>query len=149
MARVIKRYENRKLYDTAGKRYISLDEIAGMVRAGEEVRVTDNATGEDLTAQTLSKVILEAGAGSSTYLSPQFLHNVLRFGNRFVAGSVEQVNAAVDRLVEASLQRLGPVREHRQEMARIKERLDRLERLIDQIAEDAHGNDTGTTEGSA
>lgn len=149
MARVIKRYENRKLYDTAGKRYISLDDIAAMVRGGEEVQVTDNATGEDLTAQTLSKVILEEGAGSRAYLPPQFLHNVLRFGNRFVTGSVEQVNAAVDRLVEASLQRLGPVREHRQEMARVRERLDRLERLIDELAEEGHGNDTGTAGGPA
>ncbi len=150
MARVIKRYENRKLYDTTEKRYISLDDISAMVRAGEEVQVVDNATGDDLTAQTLAKVILEEGAGNRSYLPTEFLHDVLRFGNRVMTGSMEQVNARIDRLVEASIQRLGPVRETRQEMTRVRERLDKLERLIDELtAEEPHGNDTGTTDGSA
>ncbi len=148
MARMIKRYENRKLYDTAEKRYISLDDIAALVRAGEEVEVVDNVSGDDLTAQTLAKVILESG--SRPKLPPQFLHDVLRFGNRFVTGSAEQVNAGIDRVVEASLQRLGPVRETRQELARVRERLAKLERLIDELsAEEAHGDETGSTGGPA
>jgi polyhydroxyalkanoate synthesis repressor PhaR len=148
MARIIKRYENRKLYDTDEKRYISLDDIAELVRAGAEVTVVDNATGADLTAQTLAKVILEQGAGSRPGLPPQFLHDVLRYGNRFVAGGMEQVHSGFDRLVEASLQRLGPVREVRQEMARVRERLERLEGLISEM-EEQHGNDTDRPDGSA
>ncbi len=141
MPRTIKRYENRKLYDTQEKRYVSLDDVAALVRSGEEVEVVDNATGADLTAQTLAKVLLDEGTGSRQLLQSKFLHDFLRFGDRFVAGGMESVQAGFDRLVEASLNRLRPVREVREEMARLRERLDRLERLIDQVTEeDEHGN---------
>lgn len=54
---VIKRYPNRKLYDTEAKRYITLNELAGLLREGREIQVVDNASGEDLTAVTLSQII--------------------------------------------------------------------------------------------
>lgn len=147
MARVIKRYENRKLYDTAAKRYVSLEDIAGLVRQGEEVAVLDNASGADLTSSTLAKVISGETAGS-TEVQPEFLHQVLRFGNRFVAGGVEGVQQGVDRLIEASLERLGPVRDVRKEMARVRERLEKLERLVEQLsAEERNVNDTESTDG--
>ena len=57
MVRLIKRYESRKLYDTEESRYVSLDEIAAFVRLGQEVRVVDNATSEDVTGQTLAQII--------------------------------------------------------------------------------------------
>lgn len=57
--RVIKRYSNRKLYDTKGSRYVTLLNIADMVRAGEEVRIIDNATKEDKTEVTLALIISE------------------------------------------------------------------------------------------
>ena len=57
--RIIKRYSNRKLYDTAAKEYITLEAIADLIRAGEEIQVVDNVTEEDLTALTLSQIILE------------------------------------------------------------------------------------------
>lgn len=56
---LIKRYPNRKLYDTASKHYISLDDIAAMIRAGDEVTVVDHVTGDDLTALILMQVIVE------------------------------------------------------------------------------------------
>ena len=52
---VIKRYPNRKLYDTEAKRYITLDGIAELIRQGAEVRVIDHTTDEDLTAVTLTQ----------------------------------------------------------------------------------------------
>lgn len=57
--RLIKRYSNRKLYDTEGSRYVTLLEIADMVRAGEEVQIIDNATKEDKTEVTLALIISE------------------------------------------------------------------------------------------
>ncbi len=142
--RVIKRYENRKLYDTADKRYVSLNDLAALVRAGQEVQVVDNATGADLTAPTLAKVILEEDPASRQLLPAQFLHDLLRFGNRFVTGGQQQLQHGLDRLIEASLERLGPVREVREEMTRVQERLKRLERVIEQLSaeEEKHGNDT-------
>jgi polyhydroxyalkanoate synthesis repressor PhaR len=58
-ARTIKRYANRKLYDTRDSRYVTLDHIAAMVRAGDDVRVVDNTTRADLTTATLAQIIFE------------------------------------------------------------------------------------------
>ena len=57
--RVIKRYSNRKLYDTRDSRYVTLLQIAEMVRAGEDVQIIDNATKEDKTEVTLALIISE------------------------------------------------------------------------------------------
>lgn len=57
--KVIKRYTNRKLYDTVESRYVTLDEIAVMVKEGAEVRIVDNRTKEDLTSVTLAQIIFE------------------------------------------------------------------------------------------
>ena len=57
--RIVKRYSNRKLYDTRESRYVTLLQIAEMVRAGEEVQIIDNATKDDLTEVTLAQIIYE------------------------------------------------------------------------------------------
>jgi polyhydroxyalkanoate synthesis repressor PhaR len=58
-ARTIKRYANRKLYDTRDSRYVTLEHIAAMVRAGDDIRVVDNTTQADLTTATLAQIIFE------------------------------------------------------------------------------------------
>ncbi len=57
--KIIKRYTNRKLYDTVESRYVTLEEIAEMIRVGEDVRIIDNRTKEDLTSVTLAQIIFE------------------------------------------------------------------------------------------
>jgi hypothetical protein len=57
--KVIKRYTNRKLYDTVESRYVTLDEIAEMIKGGQEVKVVDNRSKEDLTSVTLAQIIFE------------------------------------------------------------------------------------------
>lgn len=59
MTKIIKRYSNRKLYDTERSTYITLDEIADMVKDGEDIRIIDNSTKEDLTNVTLAQIIFE------------------------------------------------------------------------------------------
>lgn len=56
---VIKKYENRRLYNTADSRYVNLDEVAQMVRNGQEVQVVDAASGEDLTRPVLTQIIMD------------------------------------------------------------------------------------------
>lgn len=56
MARTIKRYANRKLYDVVARRYVKLEELADLIQAGEEVQVIDKESGEDITEATLSKI---------------------------------------------------------------------------------------------
>jgi polyhydroxyalkanoate synthesis repressor PhaR len=141
MHRVIKRYENRKLYDTVDKRYVSLPDLARMVRQGDEVAVLDNATGEDLTAGTLTKIILEEGAQTQTWLTPQFLHELVRSGGKAVAGGVGKLQHGLDGFLRASLDRVAHVREIRQEVSGLKERLEHLEKQISEL-EEQHGNDT-------
>lgn len=58
-AKLIKRYSNRKLYDTERSKYVTLDEIARMIKAGEEVTIIDNESKEDLTSVTLTQIIYE------------------------------------------------------------------------------------------
>lgn len=56
---LIKKYENRRLYDTTNSRYVNLEEVAQMLRQGDEVRVTDAASGEDITRLILTQIIVE------------------------------------------------------------------------------------------
>ena len=59
MTRLIRKYGNRRLYDTTAKRYVNLDEIAAMVREGADLQVVDAKSGEDLTRTTLTQIIME------------------------------------------------------------------------------------------
>ena len=56
---VLKKYENRRLYDTSNSRYINLDEIAQLIREGRDVQVIDAATGEDITRPVLTQIIMD------------------------------------------------------------------------------------------
>jgi polyhydroxyalkanoate synthesis repressor PhaR len=75
---LIKRYPNRKLYNTESKQYITLEGIADLIRQGQEVQVTDHASGEDLTALTLTQIILEQEKNKSGLLSNSFLTHLIR-----------------------------------------------------------------------
>lgn len=77
---VIKRYPNRKLYDTEAKKYITLDGIAALIRAGQEVRVIDHTTNEDLTALTLSQIIFEKEKKGGGFLPKSVLTSLVQAG---------------------------------------------------------------------
>jgi polyhydroxyalkanoate synthesis repressor PhaR len=80
MAYVIKRYSNRKLYDTQESRYVTLEEIEEMIRAGKEIAVVDAASGEDLTSVTLAQIILENERNHRATLPTAFLHQLIKHG---------------------------------------------------------------------
>jgi polyhydroxyalkanoate synthesis repressor PhaR len=81
MAYVIKRYSNRKLYDTQESRYVTLEEIEDMIRAGREIQVVDASTGEDLTSVTLTQIILESERSRRANLPSAFLHQLIKHGD--------------------------------------------------------------------
>jgi polyhydroxyalkanoate synthesis repressor PhaR len=81
--RTIKRYQNRKLYDTLDKKYITLERIANWIRLGEEIQVVDNETGGDLTAQTLTQIIVANKRRYAQYLPISFLTGMIKLGERF------------------------------------------------------------------
>jgi polyhydroxyalkanoate synthesis repressor PhaR len=78
--RVIKKYSNRRLYDTAESRYITLDELAESVRRGADARVLDAQTGEDLTQATFAQIIIE-GRGAAQFLSVPILTQLIRMND--------------------------------------------------------------------
>jgi polyhydroxyalkanoate synthesis repressor PhaR len=78
--RTIKRYPNRKLYDTQEKKYVTLNGIAALIRDGEEVQVVDHTTGEDLTAVTLTQIIFEQEKQQSGFLPHSVLTGLIRAG---------------------------------------------------------------------
>ncbi|MFI5328238.1 MAG: polyhydroxyalkanoate synthesis regulator DNA-binding domain-containing protein [Candidatus Rokuibacteriota bacterium] len=80
MAYVIKRYSNRKLYDTQESRYVTLEELEELIRAGREISVVDVSSGEDLTSVTLAQIILENERNHRAALPTVFLHQLIKHG---------------------------------------------------------------------
>jgi len=129
---VIKRYANRKLYDTSRKRYITLEEIAALVRSGEEVRVVDNDTGEDLTAVTLAQIIMETERRQAGSFPTGLLAQIIRAGEDTLA----QVSGSLGRLdqyVEQVLSRLNvPTRA---DVQALQDQLDALAQRVEDLRE--------------
>jgi polyhydroxyalkanoate synthesis repressor PhaR len=95
----IKRYANRKLYDIDASKYVTLDDLAEMVRRGEEVKVVDYASGADLTALTLTQVIFEQEKKLGGLLPQAILTRLLRVGNTTIQTLRGGVNAFLDPIV--------------------------------------------------
>jgi polyhydroxyalkanoate synthesis repressor PhaR len=74
---VIKKYENRRLYDTFASRYINLDEIAALVRNGTDVKVVDAKSGDDLTRITLTQIIVEEAKDQPAGLPLELLRQLI------------------------------------------------------------------------
>ncbi|HUS29216.1 MAG TPA: polyhydroxyalkanoate synthesis regulator DNA-binding domain-containing protein [Kofleriaceae bacterium] len=93
---VIKKYGNRRLYDTGDSRYVTLDELAAKIRTGVDLRIVDAQTNEDLTQATLTQIVLETGHASK-FLPVQLLTQMIRlsddslaeFFSRYVTGALD------------------------------------------------------------
>lgn len=131
---LIKKYANRKLYDTRTSRYITLDEIASLVRDGHDIKVVDRDDGTDLTKVTLSQIVLseeKRGPGEMLHDRGQALMDYVRSALNVpaeVRSQVERRREAVETMaddaIEQALRRLRiPTR---RDIDRINERLDRI-----------------------
>lgn len=116
MSRVlIKRYPNRKLYDTNAKRYITLESISDLILEGYDVEVKDHETGEDLTGVTLSQIIFEREKKDAGYLPSALLANLIRTGGDSLdyvrrslnasIGAMRMLEAAVDQRIDTLVRR--------------------------------------------
>ena len=128
MGRLVKRYGNRKLYDTSESRYVTLEEIGRWVKAGEEVKILENDTGEDLTAVTFAQIILEEERKKNGLLSLRMLRDIIQHGEAALQG----IAASVDRGMEAI--RSVPERAGRRvnELAQVGDSLARLQKIVDE-----------------
>lgn len=89
MTKIIKRYSNRKLYDTEQSTYITLDEIQAMVKEGEDVRIIDNKSKEDITNATLAQIIFEQEKSHQRLLSLAALRSIIQSGEDFLQQKIE------------------------------------------------------------
>jgi polyhydroxyalkanoate synthesis repressor PhaR len=94
---IIKKYENRRLYDATNSRYINLDEIAQMVREGRELQAVDAATGEDLTRLVLTQIIVDdAKEPDSTFPLDILRQMVVASGKATQENTLKYMKAVVD-----------------------------------------------------
>jgi polyhydroxyalkanoate synthesis repressor PhaR len=96
---IIKKYANRRLYDTESSSYITLERLAEMVRQKRQFKVIDAKTGEDLTRGVLTQIIMDEESRGSTMLPVNFLRQLISMYG-------DQMQAVVPQYLEASLEQL-------------------------------------------
>jgi polyhydroxyalkanoate synthesis repressor PhaR len=136
---LIKRYPNRKLYDTEARRYVTLQGIAALIRQGQKVSVLDHATGEDLTALTLSQIIFEQEKKQGGFLPRAVLAGLIQAGGDTLG--------TLQRTLATSLGLLRPVDEEIERRVRLLISQGELDErdgllLLDQLFALGHEHDT-------
>jgi polyhydroxyalkanoate synthesis repressor PhaR len=103
--RLIRKYSNRRLYDTGGSRHVTLEDLRQLIVAGEKIKVVDDKSGEDLTRSVLLQIISEQEQFGSPVLSSELLEMIIRFYGRpmqaLLSGYLEQAFTAMLRQQEA------------------------------------------------
>ena len=130
--RLIKRYGNRKMYDTQASRYVTLDNIAELVRGGDELRVIDNDSGEDLTAVTFAQIIFEEAKRKNGVLGLPILRSIIQQGETAlheIMSSVDRGREAIESVRELAEKRVKALAESAGVQARdTRRQIDRAER---------------------
>jgi polyhydroxyalkanoate synthesis repressor PhaR len=110
---VIKKYGNRRLYDTAGSRYVNLEDIAALIREGRELKVVDAKTGQDLTRVTLTQIITEDAKDKPTGLPLELLRQLIvasdEVRQEFVMWYLKSAFDTYQKVQDAVQSRLGEV----------------------------------------
>ncbi|MBM4371464.1 MAG: transcriptional regulator [Deltaproteobacteria bacterium] len=117
--RKIKRYSNRKLYDMNESRYVTLDEVAAFVQAGDEVQILDNRTKEDITSVTLAQIVYEQEKKRKNFLPLHTLKGIIRSSGKLlqekiatpVASFVDETERTVNSLRADAERRVATMRE--------------------------------------
>ena len=134
-AKIVKRYSNRKLYDTERSKYVTLDEIARMIKAGDEVTIIDNESKEDLTSVTLTQIIYEEEKRESR-MPLAMLRNLIQTGGTSLQDFYERsVKAPVVEGIDSAQKSVEKsVEELRQSALQIK---DNATRSVNEITDAA------------
>ena len=110
---VVKKYGNRRLYDTAASRYINLEDIAALVREGKDVRIVDAKTGQDLTRVTLTQIITEDAKDKPTGLPLELLRQLIvasdEVRQEFIMWYLKSAFDTYQKVQDAVQNRLGEV----------------------------------------
>jgi hypothetical protein len=138
---LIKKYANRKLYDTRTSRYITLEGISRLVREGAEIEVVDRESGRDLTPLVLSQIVTteekrggeepNGGAHRSSAALLDYVRTALNVPAAIVGTEMEKRRGDLDEAIETTLRRLSiPTR---RDIERMERRLDQIARRLDQL----------------
>ena len=87
---VLKKYANRRLYNTEKSKYVTLNELAGYIKEGREVAIYDAKTKEDVTAFILTQIVLEAAKNKNALLPAPLLHLIIRYGDNILGEFFEK-----------------------------------------------------------
>ena len=134
--KVIKRYQNRKLYDTKDSCYVTLEDIAEMVKAGEEVQIIENSSKEDITSLTLAQIIFEEQKRKSSSFPQDTFTELIRSGggvlkeivSKTLETGVRELGHVVDNHMKPHPQQMQVLQDLQQQVEQLKRRIDALEK---------------------
>ncbi len=153
---IIRKYPNRRLYDTSARKYVNLEDLAAIIRGGVEVQVVDARTGEDLTRVILTQIIVEDAKGQTSGLPLELLRQLIvasdRAGQEFIMWYLKSAFDAYHKVQQTLESGLGDVRaaalsplslvknllgggapaEHDSEVERLRRRVAELETRLEQ-----------------
>jgi polyhydroxyalkanoate synthesis repressor PhaR len=136
---VIRKYGNRRLYDTSSKRYVNLDELAQMIRDGAEIQVQDVKSGEDLTRTILTQIIMEDSKRRNGGLPLEILRELIALSDKakheglmlYLRSAFETYRRAQHAPVEFMRSLFTPrIHEDHPQMDDLRKRVEELERLL-------------------
>jgi polyhydroxyalkanoate synthesis repressor PhaR len=112
---IIKRYQNRKLYDTRNSTYVTLDDISRMIKAGEDVQIIDNRNKDDLTAVTLAQILFEEEKKKKSLLPLAALKRIIQEGGgtikEFFEKTIDTGVSSFSRAKEEAEKVIGGIKE--------------------------------------
>ena len=87
---LLKKYNNRRLYDTEKSKYVTLDYVTDVVKKGRKIKVTDAKTGEDVTSAILTQIVLEEARKKKYLLPPPLLYLIIQYGENVLTDFFEK-----------------------------------------------------------
>jgi polyhydroxyalkanoate synthesis repressor PhaR len=111
--RIIRKYANRRLYDTEASRHINKEDVRKLIAAGEDVQVVDEGSGDDITRSVLLQLVAEQELGGQPVLSDQMLTQIIRFYDHPMQG---MLGSYLQQSFESFLQQQSSLQEQMQEL---------------------------------
>ena len=139
--KVIKRYQNRKLYDTQDSCYVTLEDIRDMIKQGDDVQIIDNATKEDLTSVTLAQIILEEERKQRGVLPLNIFKQIVQSGGEALKGfvqrslesgigEIQKAKEFVDKQIKPTVESIQSIPTVAQEIRHLKTKIENLEKKL-------------------
>ena len=132
--KLIKRYSNRKLYDTERSSYVTLEEISQMVRDGSELRIVDNKSGEDITSVTLAQIVFEQEKKDKRTLPTQALRDMIRSPSDFISRlSRDVTDMREDAMSQVEKVKRTAAQQQAEVVAPVREFFDSIPRALEEV----------------